>query len=102
MEERDFYHKLHTQLGEKYNLSSSQVNFIRSSVGEKRNKDQIIERLIERIKIYPKNRRNKDITFFQTLLTFLSSCSSEAWNDITQLTEFDRGREAENKPHPTA
>jgi hypothetical protein len=94
---REFFDNLHKQLAEKYQLTSRQISTIRSwSIGYKKTRKEIAEWTVLKLQ---QSQKPYFSIHFQTLLNFIASCSSEAWNDITQLTEFDKGeRGADNPP----
>lgn len=98
MDKRAFFHELDTKLSSKYNLSNKQINTIRSwALGYKKSRKEIAEwcaiKLSQPHTGYgsKKNKRRKKKEYYQTLLNFIASCSTEAWNDITQITQFDKG-----------
>jgi len=99
MDKRTFFDNLNKQLAEKYDITISQVNTIRSFyLGKKKSRKEIAEWLA--IKIHQPNKHSKLIKskslkrthsqqHYQTLLNFVASCSEDIWNNITQKTEFD-------------
>ena len=99
MEKEQFFSKLDKDLAEKYNLQPTQINTIRSAfVGEKKTRKELAERIAIKLsqpshhpKQSSKGRRSHSKEYYQTLLNFIASCSTEAWNDITQITKFDKG-----------
>jgi len=96
-EQRPEFLLLHTQLGDKYHIDPKYINVIRSFViGYQKTRMEIAEwcakRLMQSNRHVGDSRidhRIKPKEYYQTLLNFVASCSTETWNDITQLTEFD-------------
>ena len=99
MDKRAFFDNLDKNLAEKYHLTSDQIDTIRSFfLGDKKTRKEIAEWCAVKL-TQPHHGKNKKDSLsrrspkehYQTLLNFIASCSTEAWNDITQKTEFDKG-----------
>lgn len=88
-----YFFDLHQKLADKYNLSPHAISIIRSfSLGYKQSRKKIAEWCVKKLQPYL-DHKNKPPYYLQPLLNFTASCSTEAWNDITQITEFDKGAE---------
>lgn len=98
MDKREFFDSLHKELGKKHTLSYRHVNTIRSFfIGHKKTRKEIAEwcaiklsQPLRRGGIPHAGHRVEEKAYYQTLLNFVASCSAEAWNDITQITKYDR------------
>ena len=97
MDKRTFFDNLHKQLAEKYQLTPHYVDTIRSfAVSREKSRKEIGEWCALKLS-QPKrdtgdsriDHRTQPKKHYQDILNFIASCSSEAWNDITQLTEMD-------------
>jgi len=98
MEKRVFFDKLNLELSVKHNLTDRQINTIRSwFLGYKKSRKEIAEWCAFKLSQphvshgLKANRRRHKKEHYQELLNFIASCSTEAWNDITQITKFDNG-----------
>lgn len=80
-----FFSKLHKELGEKYHLEPYLIMVIRSRfLTEKKSQKEIAEIIVKKIQ----NKATKHD--WQSTLNFVASCSSGEWEEITQITKFDK------------
>lgn len=99
MDRNEFFDQLHQQLAEKHNLTILQVSIVRGFSGRTpKTRKEIAEwaalKLSQPHKANAQSkvgRRTHGKLYYQDILNFVASCSSEVWNDITQKTEFDKG-----------
>jgi hypothetical protein len=102
MDKRTFFETLDTQLAEKYHLTIHQINTIRSAfLGYNQTRKEIAEWCAMKLAQPASSARRKEVRpdskhrkfnrdHYQILLNFVASCSLEAWDDINQVTEFDK------------
>ena len=89
MEKKQFFKELNSSLGSKYNLTSKQIGTIRSFyLSSNMTRKEIAMWLGNKLSVSQRSILKKE--HFQQLINFVASCSDEAWDDITQKTEYDR------------
>lgn len=89
MTKHEFFNTFEKQLSEKYKITLRQVSTIRSFViGNRKSRKEIAEWIVTKLQISIK--AGHPSIHYQSLLNFIASCSPKTWDDITQLTEFDK------------
>ncbi len=85
---QEFIERFHQEVGQRYNLSSSQVALIRGQIiGSGMDREELIEWL--RTKLHPMNKRSHPKAYYERVLKFLSEINHQVWGDIIHLTHFD-------------
>ena len=104
MDKQTFFHEFHTKLAGKHGVGYEVIRHIRSSaIGDNKSRKEVAEWIAVKISLPKRHKvfltgkklphsqsRTHNKEYYQTLLNFVASCSSEAWADITQKTSFDK------------
>lgn len=98
MNKIEFFEKLNKDLSSKYNLLPIYIETIRSAyLGGKLSRKELAEEMALKLSLRRRDKYCKTPPFrrhskkhYQDLLNFIASCSEETWNDVTQITEFDK------------
>ncbi len=93
MDRKEFFIKLHQDLGIKYGLEPSDVNAIRGHYvwWRKMDRKHIAQWCITKLKrktFPPMGPKRKERN--QRIVAFVAKCTDEQWADITQKTEYDK------------
>lgn len=109
-----YFTTLHRQLAQRYLLTIEAISYLRDmAIGNGKSQQEITELLKQ--ELFNKKRAIKQLNVTQldgnsqlnqafsltllnlqakkTLLTFLKTCSKQAWSDITQVTPYDKRKD---------
>lgn len=105
VDKKTFFEELHKKIAQEVGAEVEQIVYIRSYVlGKFRTREQLLDHLVV-VPKWPKskgskltqNRLLKNIkqrhyskVFYQNLLAFLGKCSEKDWENIIQLTKYDK------------
>lgn len=95
MEKQEFFDKLHERLGAKYNVPARTIRTMRMIIlglgGTDESLIQWTSKYIKRRLPYVKDPNAKAKVIFMTeFKRFLEELDSSGWNDILQITKFDK------------
>lgn len=102
MDKNEFFRKLDEDLAQKHGISFHHVNTIRSFVlGSGKTRKEVAEWAAIKLSqpsrwksgLSKIGRRERNREHYQTILNFVASCTSQQWDDITQVTQFDQPKE---------
>lgn len=100
MEKQIYFEKLHLELSSTHAIPLQYIKNIRSRMGGNNTRKEIEDWCKIKVSqpcrwksgISRIGRRAHSKSYYQELLDLVTSCSPEAWEDITRPTKFDKKR----------
>lgn len=91
MLKKDYFIQLHQELEAKYHIPPHCVRTIRNlALGQKMSREEIMDWADEKTKFYKNIKGATEPRKYSDLFNFLEDLQDDVWEEITQITKYDK------------